>query len=136
MIMTVSQLSMYGGVTSHVVRYYARIGLLKPQRDPGNGYKLFSSADVDRLHFIRKAQSLGYTLGEIRNFLALRGSGQGSCAEARAILEQRLAASGEHMRELVALQRRMRRALRLWGKLSAELADVHDVCGLIEGTVP
>ncbi len=131
-MMTVSQLSRHGGIAPHVVRYYARIGLLEPRRDPGNGYKLFSHGDVRRLRFIRKAQSLGYTLEEIRHFLALSNEGRAPCAAVRDILERRLAESRERLRELIALQRRMRHALRLWEQLPEELTEGDDVCGLIE----
>ncbi len=131
-MMTVSQLSEHGGIPPHVVRYYVRIGLLEPHRDPGNGYKLFSHADARRLNFIRKAQSLGYSLDEIRRFLALSSKGHVSCTEVRAVLERHLAESRAQLRDLIALQRRMRHALRMWRGFPDALADGSDVCSLIE----
>lgn len=48
-------LSDRSGVNIETVRYYERAGLLaKPARSAG-GYRLYRSADVERLCFIRRA---------------------------------------------------------------------------------
>lgn len=110
-MMTVNEFSRLGAVAPHVVRYYARIGLLAPIRHPDNGYKLFSRTDAVRLQFIRNAQSLGYSLEEVRRLLALSGKGKSVCQEARTILRQRLAENRAKIEELRALQCRMERAI-------------------------
>jgi MerR HTH family regulatory protein len=49
--MTVLELARKSGVGGHVIRYYARIGLLQPTRHSRNGYKLFVDSDVsNRFH--------------------------------------------------------------------------------------
>ena len=116
-MLTVSQLSKRGSVSPHVIRYYARIQLLEPARHPENGYKLFSADDLGRLRFIRKAQRLGYTLEEIRRFLKLQREGKSPCHAVRAVLKQRLENNRAKIAELVALQRRMERALQIWESL-------------------
>ena len=40
-MLTVSELASESEVTPDTVRHYAHIGLLSPERDPKNGYKLF-----------------------------------------------------------------------------------------------
>src|SRR3546814_16195976 len=40
-----------------------------PARE-GSGYRRYESHDVSRLHFVRRAKALGFTLGEIRELLA------------------------------------------------------------------
>jgi MerR family Zn(II)-responsive transcriptional regulator of zntA len=131
-MMTVNEFSRCSDVAAHVVRYYARIGLLEPARDPENGYKLFSSADAARLRFIRNAQHLGYSLEEIRGFLALSGKGKSICREVRATLRRRLDENRTKLDELMALQQRMQRALQMWEALpDSEPADGR-VCHLID----
>ncbi|MDY6941780.1 MAG: MerR family transcriptional regulator [Pseudomonadota bacterium] len=78
--MVVNEIAKRAGVPPHVVRYYARIGLLNPQRHPDNQYRLFSPADVTRIRLIRYAQSVGYNLDEIRSVLATLASGPVSWA--------------------------------------------------------
>lgn len=129
---TVSQLSRDSNVSPHVVRYYTRIRLLEPARDPNNGYKLFSSADADRLRFIRQAQQLGYTLEEIRRFLKLRRDGKSPCREARAVLRRRVAENRCKIAELTALQQRMQQALTIWETLPDQDDRRDRWCHLIE----
>ena len=131
-MMTVTQLSRHGGIPPHVVRYYTRIGLLEPARDPNNGYKLYRHVDVDRLRFIRQAQRLGYTLDEIRRFLQLSSAGQVPCQEVREILRRRIDENNRRIREQVRLQRRMEQALRLWEEMPAGVPGSDSVCHLIE----
>src|SRR3546814_20225339 len=64
-LMTVRQLAQQGDVTVHVVRNYLRRGLLQAATHTEGGYQLFSASDLQRLHFIRAAQPLGFTLAEI-----------------------------------------------------------------------
>ena len=48
-MMTVIELAKRGGVTPNVIRYDTRVGLLTPERNQFNGYKLFRSEDIDPL---------------------------------------------------------------------------------------
>lgn len=53
------------------VRFYERRGLLEPPGRSGANYRRYDDESVRRLRFIRRAQELGFTLGEIDQFLAL-----------------------------------------------------------------
>ena len=64
-MMTASVLAKRAGVPLFTVRYYTRIGLLKPSRDLRNGYRVYKQSDKDRLNFIAAAKDLGFTLSEI-----------------------------------------------------------------------
>ena len=81
--MIVSELAQQAGIPAHVVRYYARIGLLKPNRHPDNGYKLFRRDDVHRIHFIKQAKDLGFKLNEIEELLNKAYQGRSVCSDVR-----------------------------------------------------
>ena len=68
-LMTVRQLAQQGDVTVHVVRNYLRRGLLQAATHTEGGYQLFSASELQRLHFIRAAQQLGFTLAEIEEII-------------------------------------------------------------------
>lgn len=70
--MKIGKLARDAGVNIQTVRYYERRGLLKDPRDSAPGYREYDSSTADRLRFIRRAQELGFTLGEITELLALR----------------------------------------------------------------
>jgi Zn(II)-responsive transcriptional regulator len=59
------------GVRIDTVRYYERYGLLEPSGRLESGYRRYGATEIARLRFIRRAKSLGFTLKEIRELLAL-----------------------------------------------------------------
>lgn len=70
--MKIGELARQARVNVQTVRYYERRGLLpEPDRRP-SGYREYGLETLDRLHFIKRAQELGFTLTEIRELLALR----------------------------------------------------------------
>lgn len=109
--LTVCEFSRSVKTAPHVIRYYAKIGLLRPARMPGNGYKVFEQADVARFHFIRQAQSLGCTLQEILEILAQTRQSDPDCFRIRFILQRRLAENQQRMIVLNQLQERIQKAL-------------------------
>ncbi|HEY6416930.1 MAG TPA: heavy metal-responsive transcriptional regulator [Acidimicrobiales bacterium] len=77
--MRIGELAAVGGVTAKTIRYYEDIGVLDPPARTPSGYRNYSRAATDRLGFIRSAQAVGLTLGEIRGILALRDRGTTPC---------------------------------------------------------
>lgn len=67
--MRVTELARAGGVTAETVRHYTREGLLRPQRDPCNGYQLYDEEALGRLRFIDCLRSLGVGLPAIKQIL-------------------------------------------------------------------
>ncbi|MBV1894278.1 MAG: heavy metal-responsive transcriptional regulator [Ilumatobacteraceae bacterium] len=78
------------GVTTKTVRYYESIGLVaEPQRTP-SGYREYDDDAVERLRFIRDAQSSGLSLSEIQSVLELKDTGARSCDHTTALLNRHL----------------------------------------------
>lgn len=67
--MYVKELAAQANVSTHVVRYYTEIGLLTPERDPANAYRVYKPNDKHRLKFIRRARWLGFKLSDVRAIL-------------------------------------------------------------------
>jgi len=130
--MKVIDLARRAGETPEVVRYYTRIGLLNPARNPGNGYKRFVDADLVRLRFIRQAKALGFTLAEIAEILDHARGGGSPCPKVREIIERRIEENRHRLEELTRLQQRMESALERWRGLPDGVPDGHTVCHLIE----
>ena len=130
--MQVQELATRAAVAAHVVRYYARLGLLRPTRDPRNQYKHFSQADLQRLTFIGQAKRLGFTLGEVRSVLEMSRKGKTPCPLVREVVRRRIADNESDLAELLALQARMQRALRKWRKMPDGVPDGRAICRLIE----
>jgi len=114
------------------VRYYDRLGLLKPTRDPENKYRRFDDAAVGRLHFIRRAQGLGFSLAEVKEILSMSHDGASPCPTVREIVRKRIAENAARIRELQEFQMRLERTAKRWEKLPDRVPDGHAVCHLIE----
>jgi Cu(I)-responsive transcriptional regulator len=67
----IGTLAKRAGVGIDTVRYYERAGLLAPSRRLASGYRRYTSLELSRLRFIRRAQALGFTLNEVRDLLTL-----------------------------------------------------------------
>ncbi len=130
--MTVIELAKLAGVAPNVIRYYTRIGLLKPARSTGNNYKQFGPDDVKCVRFIRRSQRLGFTLAEIAEIIETSRQGSTPCPMVRDTIQRRMDENSRALAELVALQNRMERALAQWRTLSDGMPDGHAICSLIE----
>jgi len=117
-------------VTAKTIRYYEDLQILpKPDRGP-SGYRRYGPADVARLQFIRKAKSLGLTLGEIAEILALQSSGEQPCNLVRDRLTEKIASIGEQIARLEAARANLR-YLRDEAK-AVDRAEGSDVCPIID----
>ena len=124
--LTIGRAAKQADVTIDTIRFYERRDLLpKPQRT-ANGYRLYPPETVSRLHFIRRAKGLGFTLDEIRALLKLQDVG-GAKADVKALTEHKL----EQIEIKITDLQLMRDALR---KLNTQCSGTGSVssCPIIE----
>lgn len=99
------------GLTVDAIRFYERNSLLpQPPRTEG-GFRLYGEGDLETLAFIRRAQSLGFTLGEIRELLELRRRPAQPCAPVCQRLQQKLEHVQAKLTDLQQLERELLSAL-------------------------
>lgn len=130
--MTVVELARQTGLAPDVIRYYTRIGLLKPLRNPANNYKQYSPADVKCAWFIRHARWLGFALAEIGEIIETSRQGISPCPKVRETIKRHIEENGHTLENLIALQHRMKSALALWQTMPDEVPDDRTLCNLIE----
>ena len=107
--LTIGRLARQAGVNLETVRYYERRGLLpKPPRS-ASGYRLFPAEAARWLRFIRRAQELGFSLGEIRELLALRLSASARRTDVRKRAEAKIADIDAKIRSLDSMKRTLRK---------------------------
>jgi MerR family transcriptional regulator, mercuric resistance operon regulatory protein len=109
--MTIGKFAAAQGVSVETIRFYQRRGLLTQPERPGSGFREYSEEDLWRLSFIRRAQQLGFTLGEIAELL---GPAQARSADdIQRAAQAKLSAVGEQLAELARLQCRLRRLVQV-----------------------
>jgi DNA-binding transcriptional MerR regulator len=88
--MQIGEMCRQTGVSIDAIRFYERQGLLSaPARSKG-GFRLYSSADLSVLQFVRNLQTLGFSLNEVREFVSLRTNDLRACSTVRKMLDHKL----------------------------------------------
>ena len=67
--LTIGRAAAAAGVNVETIRYYQRRHLLDEPSKPLGGYRRYSSETVKRVRFIKRAQTLGFTLEEISGMI-------------------------------------------------------------------
>jgi len=91
---SVNQLADELGVTPRTIRFYEESGLIAPRRAGAN--RVFDRRDRARLMLILRGKRLGFSLGEIREYLDLYESDRSQVVQMRRLLD----ATRQRMAEL------------------------------------
>lgn len=105
------------GLSIHTIRYYEKIGLIhKPARSLG-GFRTYSEETVDKILFIKKAQSFGLTLDEIKKIMCCGDKGlEPCCAMVTKIFENKIVEFENKITELQKTKKRLKTLLADWAK--------------------
>ena len=99
-MLTVGNFAILCACGPRTLRYYDRVGLLKPAMvDEWTGYRYYEESQVLDYQKIRSLQSAGFTIGEIRKLLSAPEG------EVRAALERKSAELEKTLRQLRELKR-------------------------------
>jgi MerR family transcriptional regulator, mercuric resistance operon regulatory protein len=98
------------GLTVEGIRFYEKAGILRAAARTAGRHRLYSRADLKRLHFIRRARLLGFTLDEVRALLRFADHvGASSCADAHRLATKHLADVQGKLADLKKMERVLRR---------------------------
>jgi DNA-binding transcriptional MerR regulator len=106
------QLARRAGITQEALRYYERRGLLPAPVRAANGYRRYGPTAVKVIGFIKRAQGMGFTLAEIREFMEIAGNPRAKCTGVCSAIEVKLRELDAQMKALESGRRRLKRLLR------------------------
>jgi DNA-binding transcriptional MerR regulator len=115
MNMTASKLAGLAGIGVESIRFYERKGVLPRPRRSASGYRLYTPDDARRVLFIKRAQDLGFTLREVKEFFALQVTSRNKCADVKNRTDRKIL-------EIEAKIKDLRRMARTLAKLAAACA--------------
>jgi MerR family mercuric resistance operon transcriptional regulator len=107
-LLTIGQLAKAAGVPTSTVRYYERARLLRPSGRSASRYRLYSREDLNRLRFIRSAQTTGFTLDDVKELLR-----PAPCTNVQTLIERRLEQVADRVKDLRHVQKVLNHSLKL-----------------------
>ncbi|MCP4769662.1 MAG: Hg(II)-responsive transcriptional regulator [Gammaproteobacteria bacterium] len=110
--LTIGRLASTAEINVETIRYYERRGLIRQPAKPRVGYRLYDNEALQRLLFIKRAKTLGFSLDEIDNLLALS---EGQCAEVQSLAEQKLSRIKAKLQDLKRLENALQDLVRQCG---------------------
>jgi MerR family Zn(II)-responsive transcriptional regulator of zntA len=122
------------GVQPESIRYYERIGLLPKARRTNAGYRVFTREHLERVELIKKMQTLGFSLREIREMLELKFTSGHSCQNVRDHLKQKIDLIDRQIEGLRAFRREVAQALKTCEQ-SLKQHAAEDFCPILEGAM-
>jgi MerR family copper efflux transcriptional regulator len=129
--MRIGELAEQAGVSTKAIRYYEQIGILTPPARTASGYRSYDETTLGRLGFVRAAQAVGLTLGEIRQVIAFRDDGQAPCAHVTDLLRRHAADLDVRIRELQQLRGELQQLAERAATLDPEQCPPERVCHVI-----
>ncbi len=83
--MNIGEAAAASGVSTKMIRYYERTGLIDPAVRTASGYRVYTGSDVHSLQFIRRSRDLGFSVAQIENLLALWRNRERASADVKAL---------------------------------------------------
>ena len=134
--MRIGQLADRVGIAASAVRYYEQLGLLPEPKRTASGYRSYADDSADRLTFIRSAQAIGLSLGEVRQVLGVRDAGEAPCFVVTAIIDRRRAEVRDRIAALRTLERELNQLSARAGRLEPRDCDPSGICHVIPKLTP
>ena len=102
--MNIGEAAKKSGLTTKTIRFYEDIGLVPAAgRDP-NGYRRYGEREVNQLRFVHRARSLGFSVEDCRELLALYGDRERASADVKALAVARIRDIERKIEELEAMK--------------------------------
>ena len=101
--MNVGHAAQRSGLPAKTIRFYEEIGLIAPER-AANGYRDYSDDDIHRLSFLRRARSLGFSIEDCRQLMALYRDKSRSSHDVKEIAKSHVVAIDAKIAELQAMR--------------------------------
>lgn len=131
-LLKIGELAEQTGVAVGTIRYYETLGLLVPVQRRESGYIYYDNEAIERLRFIKKAQSLQFSLSEIQQVLGVRSQGDPACPLVRDLLKQKIAHLEEQIYRMKTLKQELEAYQERWADRPLDNPCSKELCSLIQ----
>ena len=131
-LIKIGELAEETGVAVATIRYYESLGLLECTQRSESGYRYYNCAATQQLIFIKKAQSLQFSLSEIQQLLGVRRQGSPACTMVRDFLGQKIAYLEAQIQSITTLKQALELYQAEWVSRPLDEPLSQQLCSLIE----
>lgn len=121
--LTIQQTAEACGLTVHTLRYYERIGLIKPIPRRSNGHRLYRADDLSWIAFLLRLRATGMSIEEMQRYAQLREQGEQlpSVAERKAMLAKHAETVEADLKAMQETLAYLHHKIALYSTLESEL---------------
>lgn len=106
--MNIGQAAAASGVSAKMIRYYESIALITPPARTEASYRVYAGEDVHTLRFVKRARSLGFSIEETRELLALWRDKSRASADVKRFAQKHIADLETRIAELQGMAQTLR----------------------------
>lgn len=133
----IGQAAKESGCSIDTIRYYEKEGLLKEAARTEGGFRKYARNAIERIRFIKKAQSFGLTLSEIKAIMRESEKGLESCCNhVSKVLSRKLVELEAKIKELQTTRKQLHSLMESWIPLRKARKESFVVCPQIETERP
>ena len=121
--LTIQQTAEASGLSVHTLRYYERIGLIKPIPRRSNGHRLYRADDLSWISFLLRLRATGMSIDEMQRYAQLREQGGQlpSVTERKAMLARHAASVEADLKAMQETLAYLHQKIALYSTLESEL---------------
>ena len=102
--MNIGKAAKLSNLTIKTVRYYANIGLVKPEQNISSGYREYNDEEVAKLKFIGKARKFDFSIDECKELLSLYEDKNRTSKEVKKITLEKISQIDRKLKDLKDLR--------------------------------
>ena len=102
--MNIGKAAKLSNLTVKTVRYYANIGLVKPEQNVSSGYREYNDQEVAKLKFIGKARTFDFSINECKELLSLYEDKNRTSKEVKKITLEKISQIDSKLNDLKDLR--------------------------------
>lgn len=129
----IGKIAKQSGVAVGALRYYESLGLIQSERGE-NSYRYYPPETLQQVQFIKKAQTLGFSLEDIGEVLNVHQQGDVPCEFVQSLLQDKIHQLEAQIQEMIAFKTALEQYRDSWAADHPH-PEPGDICPLIE-TVP
>lgn len=98
--LTIGKAAKEAGISVEALRFYERRGLIPEPARNHAGYRQYLPETIKRLHFIRRAKEVGFTLKDIEELLQISANPDSACLDIKRRAQRKIEEADRKIQDL------------------------------------